>query len=167
MLRVASFACGLAVPTFLMLVVETRQDVSLETAYSALNHVERRPDIRDGKGAYRANDGLFYIDGFTQNRSVRFLVDTGASHVVLSHRDANHLTVTPLESKNGEFLQTAAGPARVQWVNITEIRIDGHVLKNLRAAVPHRDIGMSLLGQNALAQFGAIHIDGDQIAFKY
>jgi aspartyl protease family protein len=53
----------------------------------------------------------------------------------------------------------------VDWVVIKEVEIEGRVFKSLRAAVPSNDVAVSLLGQNALAQFQAIQISGDELKF--
>jgi aspartyl protease family protein len=113
-------------------------------------------------GSMRDNNGLFYIEGKAGPQSVRFLVDTGASHVVLGHADARKLDAVPVKGDTS-MIVTAGGPVAVEWVVIDEIAFDGHRIKNLKAAVPQRDIGLSLLGQNALVQFSSIHIDGDHL----
>lgn len=125
--------------------------------------VKVKPDAPSaGTGSVRDNNGLFYIDGQAGPQSVRFLVDTGASHVVLGHADARKLDAVPVKGDTS-MIVTAGGPVAVDWVVIDEITFGGHRIKNLKAAVPQRDIGLSLLGQNALAQFSSIHIDGDHL----
>lgn len=112
----------------------------------------------------RDNNGLFYLDGDVGRTSIRFLVDTGASHVVLSHDDARKIKSYSALRDSGTVI-TAGGPVTVDWIAIDEIDFGGHVIRNLKAAVPRRDVGVSLLGQNALAQFTSVHIDGDRLTF--
>ena len=95
-------------------------------------------------------------------KSIRFLVDTGASHVILSHADARKVDAYTAVGDT-RTVMTAGGALAVDWIGIKEIAFDGHVIKNLKAAIPRRDVGLSLLGQNALAQFDAVHIDGDRL----
>ena len=117
-------------------------------------------------GSIRAANGMFYIDGNFGEGSIRFLIDTGASHVVLSHNDAR--TVGAYSKPAGvAVLATAGGPVDVDWVVIPRIEIDSRVLRDVKAAVPRQDIGISLLGQNALAQFGSVHINGDHLTFDH
>lgn len=107
---------------------------------------------------------MFYIDGNLGKGSIRFLIDTGASHVVLSHSDAR--TAGAYSKPAGvAVLATAGGPVAVDWVVIPLIKIDRRVLRDVKAAVPRQDIGVSLLGQNALAQFGSVQINGDHLTF--
>ncbi len=132
------------------------------TAYATSAAIPIADERQTTAKTHRDDNGLFYIGGKVGRNSIRFLVDTGASHVVLSHDDAR---------KVGDYtavgdtrtVMTAGGPVVVDWIVIKEITFDGHIIKNLKAAIPRRDIGLSLLGQNALAQFDAVHIDGDRL----
>lgn len=140
-------------------IYQHRSDVS--AFYTSGAELVREKDRPTG-GSVRAANGMFYIDGHLSKGSIRFLIDTGASHVVLSHSDAR--TVGAYSKPAGiAVLATAGGPVDVDWVVIPRIEIDSRVLRNVKAAVPRRDIGISLLGQNALVQFGSVHINGDHL----
>lgn len=135
------------------------------TAFAASSAI---PDIdtrQKSLGTRRDDNGLFYIGGDVGTKSIRFLVDTGASHVILSHADARKVDA---DTGVGDtrMVMTAGGPIAVDWIVIKEIAFDGHVIKNLKAAIPRRDVGLSLLGQNALAQFEAVHINGDRLTLS-
>ena len=135
------------------------------TAYTARSANSDSASLKEGRGTQRDENGMFYISGDVGPKSIRFLVDTGASHVILSHADAQKAAG---DKAVGEMrtVMTAGGPVAVDWVVIKEIEFEGHILKNLKAAVPHRDVGLSLLGQNALAQFEAVHINGDRLTLS-
>ncbi len=111
----------------------------------------------------RESDGLFYVTARSSSGEARLLVDTGASHVVLSHSDARSLGA---RHQTGEYstITTAAGTISADWVVIDNLQIGAHTLRSVRAAVPRNDVQTSLLGQNALAQFSEIRIQGDQIS---
>ena len=132
------------------------------TAYAANTAPWNDGSRQTSSGTDRQENGLFYIGGDVGPQTIRFLVDTGASHVILSHDDARRVDANPTVGDN-RTVMTAGGPVAVDWVVIKEIAFDGHVIKNLKAAIPRRDVGLSLLGQNALAQFDAVHIDGDRL----
>ena len=134
-------------------------------AYSAREAAADEARATPSSGSLRADDGLFYIDGKLPKGSIRFLVDTGASHVVLSHRDARAVGPFVPTGETGAVL-TAGGPVAVDWIVIKQVSFDGHIVKNLKAAVPRRDTGVSLLGQNALAQFESLSIDGDKLTLS-
>lgn len=140
-------------------------NIGASTAFSARQPASMGRAGNPASGAVRDDDGLFYVDGKLENRSIRFLVDTGASHVVLSHRDAKKVAPYVPSNTTGVVV-TAGGPVAVDWIVIEEISFDGHSIKNLKAAVPRRDTGVSLLGQNALAQFDSLSIEGDTLTLS-
>lgn len=134
---------------------------SAMTARSADHAVSPYASHRDG--IQRSNDGLFYIDAQLGSGKARLLVDTGASHVTLSHADAKKAISRPARDR-GPKIVTAAGAIDVDWVIIEKLDLHGNVLTNVRAAIPRRDTGLSLLGQSALVHFSSIRIDGDRLS---
>lgn len=132
------------------------------TAYAASSAPYSSTENPKPSQTQRDDNGLFYLGGEVGRDSIRFLVDTGASHVILSHADAHKIERFSALTDTQKVM-TAGGPVAVDWIVIEEIAFDGHVIRNLKAAIPRRDVGLSLLGQNALAQFDAVHIDGDRL----
>ena len=117
-------------------------------------------------GIQRQTDGLFYVNADIGSDEARFIVDTGASHVILSHADAKKAIIAP-DPNNGSQIITAIGSVDADWVIIKRIVIAGHILENVPAAIPHRDTELSLLGQSALVRFSSVRIEGDQLAFVH
>lgn len=117
------------------------------------------------KGIMRASNGLFYVSANVGSGEARFLVDTGASHVILSHSDAKKAIRRSNRQKTQGFI-TAGGAIAVDWVVLETLVIEGQTLRQVEAAIPHRDIGISLLGQNALVQFSSVRIEGDQLSLS-
>lgn len=132
------------------------------TAYAASPIPYSSSDTPNRAQSQRDDNGLFYLGGKVGKESIRFLVDTGASHVILSHADAGKIEGFS-SLADSQKVMTAGGPITVDWIVIKEIAFGGHVIRNLKAAIPRRDVGISLLGQNALAQFDAVHIDGERL----
>jgi aspartyl protease family protein len=135
------------------------------TAFSAQSANTGQLAPSRGLAISRAEDGLFYLDGMAGSEKVRFLVDTGATHVVLSHADARRARGVPITAAD-DVIMTAGGAENVDWVVIAELEIRGEVLRHVKAAVPRRDTGLSLLGQNALTQFEVLRIDGDRLTLS-
>lgn len=117
------------------------------------------------KGIMRASNGLFYVSANVGSGEARFLVDTGASHVILSHADAK-MAIRRSNRQKTQNLITAAGAIAVDWVVLDSLVIEGQVLRQVEAAIPHRDVGISLLGQSALVQFSSVKIEGDQLSLS-
>lgn len=163
MQRTATFLLGLSLPFVVGAILAPDKETVADTAFSARLSVVDQSTSNSDVGSQRSNDGLFYVKGQSGQNRFKFLVDTGATHVVLSHSDAARLPLFKAKKAESQYVETVSGPAKVNWVVIKEIEIDGRVLKSLRAAVPHTDVSVSLLGQNALAQFQSVQISGDQL----
>ena len=110
----------------------------------------------------RASDGLFYVTAAINGQPVRFLVDTGASVIVLSARDAAR-TGLANQAKYDAHMETAGGKAPMAWTRIDRVEIGGRQVAGLRAAVVQQGLSVSLLGQNALAKLGPVTMDGDRL----
>lgn len=119
-----------------------------------------------GMRATRAADGLFYVRASVNGRPVRFLVDTGASVVVLTPADAAAVGLAPHPDSFDSHVETAAGKAPMAWATIDEISIAGRQVRGVRAAVMRDGLGVSLLGQNMLARLGSVRMEGDQLELR-
>ena len=141
-----------------------------DTAYSsamAARALEAGPPSRAVQPVIpRASDGLFYVHASLGSGQARLLVDTGATHVVLSHADAARAKTRPSPDP-AQAIVTASGTVEVDWVIIGKLEIQGYVLDDVKAAIPRRDPGLSLLGQNALARFSSVSIDGETMALYH
>ncbi|PZU06171.1 TIGR02281 family clan AA aspartic protease [Sphingomonas sp.] len=110
----------------------------------------------------RASDGLFYATALVNGQPVRFLVDTGASVVTLTARDARRLEIVP-DSRATGSADTANGRAVFGWTKIDTVELAGRRIEDVRAAVLDKDAGVSLLGQNLLARLGPVRIEQDRL----
>lgn len=135
------------------------------SAMTARTAAAQAPQSSAVTGIMRASNGLFYVSANVGSGEARFLVDTGASHVILSHADAKK-AIRRSNRQNTQNLITAAGAIAVDWVVLDKLVIEGQVLRQVEAAIPHRDVGISLLGQSALVQFSSVRIEGDQLSLS-
>ena len=93
--------------------------------------------------------GHFLTSGAVNGQSVRFLVDTGASVVVLSGRQARRLGLNYLRAPRS-VVQTANGTASVYRVTLDTVEVGGIVLHNVDAAVTDSELPVMLLGMSFL-----------------
>lgn len=114
----------------------------------------------------RADDGLFYITANIGNVPVRFIVDTGATVVVLTQKDANRIGLDPGDFGQTDNIQTASGPGLMHWAKIDSLELAGHQLSSIDVAVSSSDLKSSLLGQNALSRLGSVSLSGDRLIIK-
>ena len=119
-----------------------------------------------GMRSARAADGLFYVRASVNGHPVRFLVDTGASVVVLTPADAAAVGVSPHPDSFDSHVETAGGKAAMAWATLDEVRIAGRQMRGVRAAVMREGLGVSLLGQNMLARLGSVRMEGDQLELR-
>ncbi len=109
----------------------------------------------------RAADGLFYVTAHANGEAVRFVIDTGATVVVLNRHDAARLGLA-FETLNREAqMNTVNGPSAMRWAEIRRLEMAGKQLEGLAAAVVDAGLPVSLLGQNALAMLGTVTLRGD------
>ncbi|MDO6413419.1 TIGR02281 family clan AA aspartic protease [Sphingomonas sp. BIUV-7] len=123
------------------------------------------PEERGSRHIARSSDGLFYVRATVNGQPVRFLVDTGASVVVLSAADARAVGAAPRAGRYNARMATAGGNRPMAWTKLGHVRVAGQDVRGVTAAVVNGGPGVSLLGQNLLSKLGAMRIDGDRMEF--
>jgi aspartyl protease family protein len=106
----------------------------------------------------RGADGQFRIDALVDGRPIRFLVDTGASGVVLTRDDADRLGFGFDTLHFSQQFETANGVTRGAPVRLRELRIGPWRFQNVPASVNEGQLGQSLLGMRFLDQLGSLEI---------
>lgn len=106
------------------------------------------------------SNGHFITTGVVNGTTLRFLVDTGATSVVLSSADARRAGVNYI-SGTRSFTQTANGVVPVYYVKLDSIRVGDITLNSVDAAVIEGDklpialLGMSFLNRLEMTRDGA------------
>lgn len=111
----------------------------------------------------RSQDGLFYVTGSVNGVNVRFVVDTGATVVVLTPADASRAGVKFDNGKGKARLQTASGSSSMHWAKVDNVTVAGQQVKKLDAAIVRDGLKVSLLGQNYLSQLNSLTLKGDKL----
>ncbi len=111
----------------------------------------------------RAFDGHFYTDAQVNGRVLRFVVDTGATLVVLSREDASAAGLNPDALSYDRRARTANGSVAMAAVTLQEVVIGGVRLRGVRAAVNSAPMDTSLLGMSLLSEFRRMEIEGDRL----
>lgn len=94
--------------------------------------------------------GHFFADATVNDQPVRFVVDTGASVVVLSGADAARLGLDWRKGPRGN-MQTANGATTGYFVKLDRVRVGGIELRNIDAVVVEQGLGsFGLLGMSFL-----------------
>jgi aspartyl protease family protein len=96
-------------------------------------------------------NGHFQVEGSVDGRHMNFMVDTGASMIALTERDAAMLGIHPAESEYVAMVRTANGTVRAAPVELDMVEIDDIVLHNVSAIVlPEGALSDNLLGLSFL-----------------
>jgi aspartyl protease family protein len=111
--------------------------------------------------------GHFVLHPSVDGRRVRMLVDTGASVVALSYRDAQLAGIRVRGEEFSRKMGTANGIVEAAPVRIAEIRLGDIVVRDVEAVVlPDGRLGTSLLGMSFLRRLGGFEITRGQLTLK-
>ncbi|MEP4198058.1 MAG: TIGR02281 family clan AA aspartic protease [Aliishimia sp.] len=112
----------------------------------------------------RAFDGHYYLTLRINGTPVDFVVDTGASQIVLTHEDAMAIGLSPDELKFTGRANTANGEVRTAPVRLESISVGGVVDTNMPAYVNEGEMFKSLLGMAYLQRWDKIEISDGKLA---
>ncbi|MBF9059127.1 TIGR02281 family clan AA aspartic protease [Rhodobacterales bacterium HKCCSP123] len=112
------------------------------------------------------HDGHFYLTLEVNGTPVRFVVDTGATEMVLSAEDAMRVGLSPEALVFSGRAFTANGTVETAPVMLQTVALGGVVDEGVRAVVNSGDLGESLLGMSYLRRFDRIEISGGQLVLE-
>jgi aspartyl protease family protein len=98
---------------------------------------------------------------------IGFIVDTGASDLVLAPQDAQKLGFGADDLAFLGTARTANGVVRTAQVRLHEVAAGGASHSNVRALVNEGELHVSLLGMAYLSRFSRIEIAGDRLRLEY
>ncbi len=109
--------------------------------------------------------GHFFTNGTINGKTVRFVVDTGATSVALSVADAERIGL-PYKKGRPMRMQTANGISNGWGVKLDSVRIKGVQVHNVDAVVTSSSMGgITLLGNSFLNRFTMTR-NGDQMILE-
>ena len=134
---------------------ETEAEVPIITA-----HQIRTASLR------KEGDGHFWATAYVNGTPVKFLVDTGASLVALSERDARRIGLNTDKLEQNAKVRTAAGEVMAATAMIDRIEIDGVTVKNIQAVVIDKGLEHSLLGMSFLNRLDGWDVTANAIVIR-
>lgn len=112
-------------------------------------------------------NGHYLIEALVNGTPVTFLIDTGASDVVLTLDDARRIGLEPRTLAFTQRFATANGEVRGAPVVLREIRIGQFRLFDVTASVNEAPLGVSLLGMSFLEQLSGYQVERGRLILRW
>lgn len=148
--------------------------VGVAAGYGLWQDISRDRDmIVSGEGAVvlrAGRNGHFHLDLQINGTPVNFIIDTGASDLVLSQDDAARVGFDPQGLAYLGRARTANGVVGLARVTLDEVVLahDDLVIqdRNVQAYVNEGELDVSLLGMGYLRRYARIAIEGDRLILE-
>lgn len=115
----------------------------------------------------KKDDGYFIIHTQTNNKSVTMLLDTGATNVVLSAKDAHAIGIKTSNLKFVIPVNTANGVTMAARIIIDSVTIGPITIPRIDALVAREgDLSESLLGMSFLNRLRSYEVTGDFLVLR-
>ncbi|QFU09132.1 hypothetical protein PARPLA_01733 [Rhodobacteraceae bacterium THAF1] len=111
-------------------------------------------------------DGHYHMTLGINGAPIRFVVDTGATDLVLSQDDARRAGIEPDTLAYLGRAQTANGTVPMAQVRLETVTLGETVERNVPASVNGGEMFGSLLGMSYLSRFGRISIENNRLTLE-
>ncbi|MBB3710618.1 aspartyl protease family protein [Limimaricola variabilis] len=111
----------------------------------------------------QARDGHYYLTLEINGEPIDFVVDTGATDMVLGRNDARRAGIDPEDLVYMGSAATANGTVRTARVTLDSVALGSIEDEGLSAVVTDGDLTGSLLGMGYLRLFGRIEIENGRL----
>jgi aspartyl protease family protein len=115
----------------------------------------------------RSSDRHFNLTMRLNGEPIEFVVDTGATDMVLSLEDARRAGLNPDDLAFAGSARTANGTVRTAFTTVDEVAIGPVTFNNVRVAVNGGEMRGSLLGMSFLDRFDRVEISGNRLRLEY
>ncbi|GLT09892.1 TIGR02281 family clan AA aspartic protease [Sulfitobacter sp. PR48] len=111
----------------------------------------------------KSRDSHYYLTLDINDTPIRFVVDTGATDLVLTQADARRAGVDPDSLKFHGTANTANGEVRTAFVTLDTVTLGAVTDTDVAAVVNAGEMRQSLLGMGYLQRWGRIEITGGEL----
>jgi len=126
--------------------------------------IPRQSVLTDGRiEVPAAADGHFYVTAEVNGTPVRFVVDTGATQMVLTWKDAQRVGLDPGNLVYLGQARTANGTVQTAPVRLDSVRLGPVEDEAVRALVNQGEMDVSLMGMGYLNRFTSIEMRRDRL----
>jgi aspartyl protease family protein len=111
--------------------------------------------------------GHFRVEARIEGRQLAFMVDTGASVIALTARDAARLNLRPLRSDYTATVKTANGTIKAAPVRLAAVDVGGLIVRDVAALVlPDEALSENLLGLSYLSRLRRFEYAGGRLVLE-
>ena len=114
----------------------------------------------------RSGDGHYYLTLDIDGTDVEFVIDTGASDVVLTKADAVRIGIDVENLFYSGIANTAKGQGRTARVRLENVRFGEIVDMSCGASGNEGEMDKSLLGMTYLQRYSKIEIGGGKMVLR-
>lgn len=114
-----------------------------------------------------SRDGHFYVNLKVNNKNVKFMIDTGASDMVMNKEDAKRVGINLEDLSFNRIYQTANGKTLGASVLFEVVEINGVLFYDVPASINNSKMGTSLLGMRFLRNFKRYEFYQDKLILTY
>jgi clan AA aspartic protease (TIGR02281 family) len=111
--------------------------------------------------------GHYVVEAVVNGAPITFLVDTGASSIVLTMDDAARLGFRPETLRFTQRFVTANGEVRGAPVTLRELRIGQFSLYDVPASVNEAPLSVSLLGMSFLRRLDGYAVEDGRLVLRW
>ena len=111
----------------------------------------------------QAVDGHYYLTLGVNGVPIEFVVDTGASQIVLSREDAARVGLDPAALRYVGSAMTANGAVQTAPVRLEEVALGPITDRDVRAVVNGGEMNGSLLGMTYLSGFASVAFENGEL----
>jgi len=111
-------------------------------------------------------NGHFYATGTTNGARIRFMIDTGASDIVLAPADARRIGIDLATLRYTRLYQTANGQGRGAPYILDTLTIGPIQVSDVRVSINEAEMSASLLGMSFLGRLKSFEIRGRKLILR-
>lgn len=118
----------------------------------------------DGSVTFPAGpDGHYRIQALVNGGRVTFMLDTGATDIVLAPNDARRIGIDPATLEYDQFAETANGTVRGAAIRLDSLSVGPIAMSQIPAAVNGADMSESLLGMEFLNRLHGWRVENGEL----
>ncbi len=165
------FACtllaGMAATSLLPERAPTESPTRISFMHSPALVTQPAPPPSTGTAAVeRRKDGHYWASAYVNGLKLDLLVDTGASKVVLTHKDARRIGIDTHKLDYDGIANTANGEVRTATLTIDRLRIGAVMVKDVPTIVTQGALDTSLLGMSFLSALDSFEFKGNELILR-